>query len=67
MEIQDGECATAALYSGSGFSGCSPLSVPAYYSPSPGSVNACLREQGMREIDPSNPQMAERYDLGLAP
>ena len=32
-----------------------------------GSVNVCLREQGMREIDPSDPQMAERYDLGLAP
>jgi hypothetical protein len=31
------------------------------------SVNARLREQGMREIDPSDPQMAERYDLGLAP
>lgn len=31
------------------------------------SVNARLREQGMREIDPSDPQMAERYGLGLAP
>jgi hypothetical protein len=31
------------------------------------SVDARLREQGMREIDPSDPQMAERYDLGLAP
>jgi hypothetical protein len=30
-------------------------------------VNARLREQGMREIDPSDPQMAERYGLGLAP
>jgi hypothetical protein len=26
-------------------------------------VNARLREQGKREIDPSNPDMAERYGL----
>jgi hypothetical protein len=30
-------------------------------------VNARLREKGMREIDPSDLQMAGRYDLGLPP
>jgi hypothetical protein len=30
-------------------------------------VNARLERDGLRTIDPSDPQMAERYDLGLAP